>query len=219
MRLVARAFACGDHGEAAGARPIDMLTNERGLIAPRQAVDHTGGLRLAREQRTGDRIRLHVDHHDVLAMGDCAQGVVDAGRWDAGRLDDDLDLGESDQRVGICSHMRATTFERLTQRGRGNRPIVPSGYAKLAQRAGDIEIGDRNDVHPARQPRLRQKHRAELACPDQANGDRTAGGLPFEQHGVEIHGILRSLKAIRSLLQTSARAVYLCATNRCAGRR
>jgi hypothetical protein len=43
-------------------------------------------------------------------------------------------------------------------------------------------------VHPARQPRLRQKHRPELAGPYQANRDRAAGGLALEQHGMEIHG-------------------------------
>jgi hypothetical protein len=45
-------------------------------------------------------------------------------------------------------------------------------------------------VQPARQARLREKHGTELARPDQADGHGTAGVLPFEQHGVEVHGSL-----------------------------
>ena len=70
VRLVARAFAGRDHLEAAGARPIDMLADQRRLIAPGEAVDHARFLRLAREQRARERIRLDVDHDDMLAVGD-----------------------------------------------------------------------------------------------------------------------------------------------------
>src|SRR5262249_58987634 len=140
MRLVARALAGGDHVEAAGARPVDVVANERGLIAPCEAVDHAGGLRLAREQGTSERIRLDVDHHDVLAVPDGAQGVAYAGGRDAGRLDDYFDLGASDQRFRILRHVRRATRERVPQRGCGNRLIVPACGAKLAPRAGDVEI-------------------------------------------------------------------------------
>src|SRR6266478_3653826 len=81
--------------------------------------------------------------------------------------------------------------ERLSQRGRANRFVVPPGRAQLAPRALDIEIGDREDAHPAREPRLRQKHGAELARADEADGHWTAGGLPLQQQGVEIHRTLR----------------------------
>ena len=101
MRLVARALAGGDHREAASARPVDMLADQRGLIAPRQAVDHTRGLGLAREQRTRERVRLDIDHDDVLAVVDRSQSMADAGRRNAGRLDDHLDLGKGDQGLRI----------------------------------------------------------------------------------------------------------------------
>jgi hypothetical protein len=45
-------------------------------------------------------------------------------------------------------------------------------------------------VEPARAPGLRQKHGAELSGSDETDGHRPAGGLAFEQHGVEIHGNL-----------------------------
>ena len=86
--------------------------------------------------------------------------------------------------------MGASGLERFAQRRRGDRLLVPSRRAQLAQRARDVEIGDGDDVQPARAPRLRQKHGAELAGPDQPDGHRPAGGLAFEQHGVEIHGSL-----------------------------
>jgi hypothetical protein len=202
MRLVARALAGGDHVEAAGARPVDVLANERGLVAPGEAIDHARGLRLARKQGTGERIRLNVDHHDVLAVPDGAQGVTYAGGRDAGRLDDHFDLGASDQRFRVLRHVRGAARERVPQRGCGNRLIVPPGGAKLAPRAGDVEIGHRNEMHAVRQAHLGDKHGAELARSDQADGDRTERSLPFEQHGVEVHGTLRA-NSMQSLLQTN----------------
>src|SRR5262245_61886267 len=83
--------------------------------------------------------------------------------------------------------MRAAALERVAERGRGNRRVAPAGGAQLAQGARDVEIRDSDDVHAAGQPGLGQEHGAELARSDQADGDRPAGGLPLEQHGVEIH--------------------------------
>jgi hypothetical protein len=45
-------------------------------------------------------------------------------------------------------------------------------------------------MHAARAPHLAEKHGAELAGADQADGHGTAGGLPFEQQGVQIHGTI-----------------------------
>ena len=69
VRLVARALAGADHLEAGGARPIDVLADQRRLVAPGQTIDDTGRFGLARQQRTGDRVGLHVDHDDMLAVG------------------------------------------------------------------------------------------------------------------------------------------------------
>src|SRR5262245_30519959 len=83
--------------------------------------------------------------------------------------------------------MRAAALERVAERRRGNRRVAPSGGAELAQGARDIEVGDGDDMHATGRPGLGQEHGAELARPDQADGHRPAGGLPLEQHGVEIH--------------------------------
>src|SRR5262249_17895588 len=93
--------------------------------------------------------------------------------------------------------------KRVLQRGRRNRLIIPAGGAKLAPRAGDVEIGHRNEMHPLGQTHLGDEHGAELARPDEADGNRTARSLPFEQHGVEIHAVLRSSQGVELLRQTN----------------
>ena len=107
VRLVARALAGRDHLEAAGARPVDMLADQRRLIAPGEAVDDARLLCLARKQRTGERVGLDIDHHDVLAVRDRIHRMRDAGLRHAGRLDDHFDAGTSDQRLGIVGDERA----------------------------------------------------------------------------------------------------------------
>ena len=107
VRLVARALARRDHLEARGARPVDVLANQRRLIAPGEAVDHARGLGLAREQGTRDRVGLDVDHDDVLAVLDGFQRMDDAGLGDAGGFDDHLDAGMCDEGFGIGGDVRA----------------------------------------------------------------------------------------------------------------
>ncbi len=86
----------------------------------------------------------------MLAVRDRTQGVAYARPRDAGRLDDHLDLRKRDDRLGVLRHMRPAVRERLRQRGRANRFIVPPGNAQLATRARGIEIGNREHAHSAR---------------------------------------------------------------------
>ena len=65
--------------------------------------------------------------------------------------------------------------------------VGSSQPAPRSWRLARVEVGDADDVEPARRARLRQEHGAELAGADQADGDGPAGGFPFEQHGVKIH--------------------------------
>src|SRR5262249_19330223 len=78
------------------------------------------------------------------------------------------------------------------------QPAVRS-WRRARETAGSAA---RNEMHAVRQPHMGDKHGAELARPDQADGDRTERSLPFEQHGVEVHGTLRA-NSIQSLLQTN----------------
>ena len=66
---------------------------------------------------------------------------------------------------------------RVVKRCGGVLAVRPAGGLELAARARHVEIGDARDMHAARQPRLRQKHGAELAGADHADGDGLAGGF------------------------------------------
>ena len=192
VRLVARALAGSDHGEAASTRPVDVLAHERGLIAPSEAVHHAGRFRFAREQGSRKRIGLHVHHDDVLSMRDRLQSMADASRSNPGRLDDHLDLGEGDQNANVAGYQRAAGGMGSGERRSRNGLVFPSCAAKLVSGARHVEVGDGNDVHAARQPGLGQKHRAELACANEADGHRTSRRFALEQHPMEIHASLRS---------------------------
>jgi hypothetical protein len=87
-----RSLSGGDHGKAAGARPVDQLADQRRLVAVGEGVDHAGAARLPREKRAGEHVGLDVHHDDVLAVGDGAARVGDAGGGVAGGLDDDFEV-------------------------------------------------------------------------------------------------------------------------------
>ncbi len=70
MRLIARALAGANDLETGSARPVDVLADQRRLIAPGQRIDHARRLGLAGQQRARHRIGFHVDHNDMLAVGD-----------------------------------------------------------------------------------------------------------------------------------------------------
>jgi hypothetical protein len=198
VRLVARPLAGRDHREAAGTRPVDMLADQRRLIAPGKAVHHAGGRRLAREERPRERVGFHIDHDNVLAVGDGAQRVPDARRWNSGRFDNHFNLKTSDQGRCIRRDMRAPPLACVSERCCGDRAFRPAGGAQLLLRARDVEIGDGHDVHAARGSRLREKHGAELAGSNHADGHRPSGGLALKQHGVEIHrGPRSSIRRVR----------------------
>ena len=76
VRLVARALAGRDHLEAGGARPIDMLADQRRLIAPGQRIDDARRLGAARQQGAGNRVGFDIDHDDVLAVVDRLQAMA-----------------------------------------------------------------------------------------------------------------------------------------------
>src|SRR5581483_9373648 len=198
-RVITRALAGGDHFEAAGARPVDMLADQRRLVAPGEAVDDTGAGGAAREQRTGDDIGLHIDHDDVLAVLDGLERVADAGRGNAGGLDDDVDLWRADQRIGIVRDERGTARERVIERGGGISVGIPAGGFELILRARDVEIDHADEMHAARQAHLREEHGAEFSGTDEHDANGPSGGLALEQFGMQIHApFLRDGKAEHS---------------------
>jgi hypothetical protein len=109
-----------------------MLADQRRLVAPGKAVDDAGVLGLARQQRARDRVCLHIDHDDMLAVRDCAQGMADAGGRNAGGFDDHLEVREGDQRFGVGCDVDAPGLESIAERGGRHSRLGPSGAAKLA---------------------------------------------------------------------------------------
>src|SRR5262245_65563693 len=101
MRLVARSLTGAYDFEASSARPIYLLADQRRLIAPGERIDDAGVLCAAREQGTGDRIGLDVDHHDMLAVCYRLECVNNPRARHACGLDDDLDLRICDEGFGI----------------------------------------------------------------------------------------------------------------------
>ena len=115
--------------------------------------------------------------------------VNDAGLGNAGRLDDHLDAGMGDHRRGVGGDVGAAKLHGVAQRRCRKLLGRPAGGGELASGALDVEIGDRDDVQAARQPRLRQEHGAELAGADQADGHGAARGLAFEQESMQVHPV------------------------------
>ena len=164
-----------------------MLADQRRLVAPGEAVDDTGGLRIAGEQRPRHRVGLDIDHDDVLAVRDRALREADAGLGIAGRLDDHLDAGMRDQAFGVVGDVGPAALMGVVERRRRERRVVPAGGLELALRPRNREIGKAYEMHAARAPDLGEEHGAELAGADQPDRHRPAGSLAREQHGVKVH--------------------------------
>ena len=160
-------------------RPLDELADQRGLIAVGERVDDAGRLGATREQRPDEGVRLDVDHHDVPAGLDRAQGMVDARRRIPRRLDHDLDARRGDQ-PGVSSVSQvvpcrcASSALRAASAASG-QPAAISRSRTQARR----EVGDADDVDAGRAPRLRQVERPEDAAADHRHADRAPGGRAF----------------------------------------
>ena len=99
------ALAGGDHLEAAGARPIDHLADERRLVAVGQRIDQARRRRFARHERPGERIGFHVDHDHVPARLAGQARMAQAGAWIAGGFDHHVEPVGPDQRLGIVGNV------------------------------------------------------------------------------------------------------------------
>jgi len=74
MRQVLGALPGGHNRKAAGPRPVDLLRNQRRLIAIGHGIDQSGGTRLSRQGGTGKDIRVA-----VFATGEAADEARAAG--------------------------------------------------------------------------------------------------------------------------------------------
>ena len=116
--------------------------------------------RLPRQRNTREHVGFNIDHHDVLALGDRASRVRDAGGGVAGRLHRDLDItGEHRSRI-------------VGEVSGGDAFLGPANTAAGLARPIRCQVGNRNDLDSWRGWHLRQEHGAEFPRPDQPDAHR-----------------------------------------------
>ena len=138
LRQVARALAGADHGEAAGARPVDQLADQRRLIAVGEAVDQARLPRPLGEHRSDQDVRLDVDHHQVTTVVDRGERVARAGARIAGRLDHHVQTRRGDQGAAVVGEMRCARSARPASKSGASicSSGQPASRMKLRARSG-----------------------------------------------------------------------------------
>ena len=104
MRQPLVAAARGDDAEAGGARPVDQVADERGLIAVGEAVDHARLLppsARAADRRTASASTVTMT--TCLPVAERGERVLDRRDRIAGGLDHDVDRGMRDQRLPVVA--------------------------------------------------------------------------------------------------------------------
>ena len=140
--------------EARGARPVDELADERGLVAVGERIDDARVGRAPREQRAGERVGLDVHHHDVRAGVDRGQGMRNPrGRVSRGLYDDlDRTLAQhARQSVGDPRPSVVADVGRVDPDKPAARPS--HGNQSLEGPLG-VEVNDSGDLDPGRAERL-----------------------------------------------------------------
>ena len=137
--------------------------------------------RASREQRPGERVGLDVHHHDVLAVLAAARahGAMPAAGLPVASITTSVrrrarspPSASSVTKVVPCCAASSSERARVAL-GR------PAHAGERGARAVGREVGDGEDVHARRAPRLRQVHRAEFAGAD----EHDAHGRPCGRHG------------------------------------
>ena len=170
-------LAGGDHLQPAGARPVDLLGDQRRLVAIGQAVDDALRLRPPRQ-----RARARV----------------------ARRLDHELDLGAPQQHHRIVGQPGRPTAASIGGGTSGGALGGPADGGQVRPRPARVQIGDPDHLQPRRGRHLRQEHAGELAAADHADPQRPTLGLPPPQLAMEVHARSPSL-SITGALATCCR--------------
>ncbi len=176
-----------DDRETRGTRPIHEIADECGLVAVREAVHHARFLRLAREDRAAERVRLDRDHHHVLAVTERGERMLDCGRRVAGGLDDDIDSRMRDERLPVIAEMRAPLLERGIERCGAVRGRRPADALEILARVRRREVCDPDEMNAGRLRHLRDIHRGKLACADQTDAQGPALRLALLEQPVQVH--------------------------------
>ena len=185
--MVAGSLAGGGHAEAGAARPVHLFADQRRLVAVSEAVHHPRGGGARGQQRPGDDIGLHRDHHHVAARVDRRHGVPQPGAGIAGRFHHHLDAVGGNHPLAVIPQVGPPAVPRRRRRWRRELLGLPAGRRQQSAHLGHVAVGDRHHVDARRAPRLRQKHRAELAGADHPHPRRPPLGRPPLQTTRQIH--------------------------------
>ena len=130
-----------DHREAAGARPVDQVADQRRLVAEGQRIDHAGLGGALRQQRAAEGIGLDGDVDHVLAVREGLQAMLDRGDRIAGAFDDDVDRRMPHQRLPVVADMGAAA---ASPRRRARRPACAAASQPTRARLARAASGDRS---------------------------------------------------------------------------
>ena len=180
----------GHHREAAAARPVDQVADQRGLVAEGERVDDTRLRSTFGQQRATERIGFdrHVD--DMLAVREGLKAMVDGSDRMSRAFDDDVDRGMAHQGLPVVADMRAAIGQRSIEARCLHALGRPADAREVAARGLGVEVGDAGQVHPGRARHLREVHAAEFAGADQADAHRPClSGALLELGEQRRHGV------------------------------
>ena len=187
-RQVFRPLASAHNLEARDSPPIDEFGNQRRLVAIGERVQDPGLCGFAREKRSGQRVCLNIDHHDVALMLTAGKSVLNSRGRIARRLDDHLEAIRGDEGECVIRKERLAASESVADRLSLRAIRRGSDGDERASSAVEVEIRHPHDVQSRRPKRLRQEHRAEFARPNQTDADRLLGSGPLGQLQRHAHG-------------------------------
>ncbi len=182
------ALARGHDLEAAGARPVHHFADQGGLIAVGQRIDDARFARAARQQRTGQRVGLHVDHDDVLAVFAAGEHVRDAGGGLAGRVDDDVDVGAGDDGARVVAEIDLAVLVGVIDAAGVERAGRPADTGQRGAGPVGHQVRHRHQADARRARGLAHEHGAEFSGAQQCHAQRLVVGFSLLEQAVQIHG-------------------------------
>ncbi len=186
--------------KAGGARPVDHFADQRRLIAIGERVDDARLRRAARKQRAGERIGLHVYHHDVLAVFAARERMAYAGGGAARRIDRDFDGVRPDHRERVVRDERGAGFARATA-------SEAAAYCSAGQptrcRLSLARCGARSQTATRCRPGVRRtcdrNIEPNFPAPISAMRNGVLSAARCKQQAVQIHGIAAYMEIIANL--------------------
>jgi hypothetical protein len=195
FREIFGALARCHHGKTGGARPVDHLGDEGGLVAVGHRIDDARGPRLGGQQGPGEHVGLDVDHDDRFAGLDRSERMGDPGGGCARRLDHDLDAISG---AGVDA--------AIDEAGARDPLSVPADPPAGLLGPGRIEVGDHRHFQTRDGRHLGEEHRAELAGADQADPDRPPALSPGGELAHQVHGYSAATLWLRAYCSSASGA-------------